>query len=172
MDNIHSPTSSITENTSGSANVLKLARGWQPHQKWEQQKMEEHKDVQNIDDSISSIVLEPSELYEKGILSEDEIQELFIEMCFFARLGFLQPPCCLLCTYQETMEGSSPDFTCSRWVIWRRNAETRLHPNQLEDNIVVTKCCVARSLLKGNVEDGHAWDTASKKLVICSAIES
>eukprot|EP00535_Pseudo-nitzschia_heimii_P003296 CAMPEP_0197180532 /NCGR_PEP_ID=MMETSP1423-20130617/5110_1 /TAXON_ID=476441 /ORGANISM="Pseudo-nitzschia heimii, Strain UNC1101" /LENGTH=229 /DNA_ID=CAMNT_0042630621 /DNA_START=105 /DNA_END=790 /DNA_ORIENTATION=+ len=36
-----------------------------------------------------------------NILSEGTRSELFVETCFFARLGFVQPPCCMSCTYKE-----------------------------------------------------------------------
>jgi hypothetical protein len=63
------------------------------------------------------------------------IQNLFVEMCFFARLGFVQPPSCLQCTYKESLSenlrkatssavfsNSCPILNCQRWVVWRKDA--------------------------------------------------
>ena len=127
----------------------------------------------NLDSSDGlALILEPKDLYQRNILSNEETQELFVDMCFYARLGFVQPPCCLLCTYQESMEGASPNKTCTRWVIWRRNAETALHPHQLDGNILVTKCHVAQALLQGETVGGYDWDTDSKKVVLCCSASS
>jgi hypothetical protein len=67
------------------------------------------------------------------------VQQLFVEMCFFARLGFVQPPCCLQCTYKESIlekhlrsqhninpDGIlvQPNRNCQRWVAWRKDAST------------------------------------------------
>jgi hypothetical protein len=176
-----SPPSSITEDsaTAMSVNVLKLAQDWKLKRQQEKQQMEDfnrkqsfnpplHGHPKGVKQTVSKI-LEPKDIYDKDVLSRDEIQEVFVEMCFYARLGFVQPPCCLLCTYRESMEQRQPNSNCSRWVIWRRNGELPLHPNQLEGNILLTTCHGARSLLNGNTVDGYAWDATNKKLVLSCA---
>jgi hypothetical protein len=40
----------------------------------------------------ASLIWEPADLW-KG--THQQLQELWVEMCLFARLGFIQPPCCL-----------------------------------------------------------------------------
>ena len=39
---------------------------------------------------------------------DDDLSELFVTMCFFARLGFDQPPCCLHCAYHNATKNNSP----------------------------------------------------------------
>ncbi|CAB9497146.1 expressed unknown protein [Seminavis robusta] len=184
-----SPTSSITENSHSTTSVdaRKLAQGWQ--QKKEQQLKQQQKQAEepqilgeqenkthttknntsknndNDNDSLP-LIMEPKDVYGNNVLSEDEVRELFVEMSFYARLGFLQPPCCLLCTYQEAMKENEPDLCCPRWIVWRRNAETPLHPNQLDGNMLITKCYVSRNLLNGETVGGYAWDSANKKVVL------
>ena len=190
-----SPTSSITEHSApGVVNVLKIAQDWQQKQKekGQQQQQEEQEGATEqksfvADNNIAGennrtshkgstdglpLILKPQALHQRNILSDAETKELFVEMCFYARLGFVQPPCCLLCTYQETMEqnntrNSSNKKMCPRWVIWRQNAETALHPNKLDGNLIITKCHVAQSLLQGNTVEGYAWDS-QRKVVTCT----
>lgn len=110
-------------------------------------------------------VLSPAELWEsKEVQETSKVEELFVEMCFFARLGFIQPPSCLRCVYHESMNDRSPDMTCQRWVAWRKNASTQLHPHRLEDNIMMVQCCAVRSLLSGKTVDNCEWDSESKIL--------
>jgi hypothetical protein len=97
-------------------------------------------------------------------LSEDQIADLFVETCFFARLGFIQPPCCMLCTYRESLQKATPNERCGRWVVWRRDATKVLHPNQLDGNTVAIKCHAARALLSGQRVDRYEWNKAKKTL--------
>lgn len=126
--------------------------------------------------SSSPLILEPADLWQGSVqLSEQELQNIFVEMCFFARLGFVQPPCCLHCTYQDTMEAENNDSvqkkrsdrarTCPKWVVWRKNAKTLLHPNRLDGNIFIVRCHVARRLLEGDVVEGRKWDAEQKKVL-------
>jgi hypothetical protein len=178
-----SPPSSITEDSAPalSVNVLKLAQDWKLKKQQEKQHMEDFIRKQSLNPPLQGHgnakglkqttpkIMEPKEIYDKDVLTSDEIQAVFVEMCFYARLGFVQPPCCLLCTYRESMEQKEPNSKCCRWVIWRRDGELLLHPNQLEGNILLTTCHVARSLLSGNTVDGYAWDATNKKLVLSCA---
>jgi hypothetical protein len=79
-------------------------------------------------------------------LLEDQIADLFVETCFFARLAFIQPPCCMQCTYREPLQKGTPNARCGRWVIWRRDATKVLHPNQMDENTVAIKCHAVQEL--------------------------
>jgi hypothetical protein len=108
-------------------------------------------------------IADPSRL--SNDLSEDQISELFVETCFFARLGFVQPPCCLQCTYRESMKEAVPNTRCGRWVIWRRDAKHVLHPHHLCDNAIAVQCHAARQLLAGKTVHNHRWDNVNKILL-------
>jgi hypothetical protein len=124
-------------------------------------------DKENNEGSSSALILEPADVW-KGAAEFDEkqLQELFVEMCFFARLGFVQPPCCLQCTYRESIPKKAPKTDCKRWVVWRKDAEKLLHPSRLDGNILIIQCHVARSLLAGESVDGREWDTEQKQVVV------
>jgi hypothetical protein len=117
-------------------------------------------------------IMEPNELWSarSGTLTISALQELFVEMCFFARLGFVQPPCCLRCTYRHAHDGagSPPDgggaSDCRRYVVWRKNATSLLHPSNLGSNVVLVPCGSARLLMDGQVVSGYFWDAARKRL--------
>ena len=87
----------------------------------------------------------------------DAIQQLFVEMCFYARLGFKQPPCCLSCTYREGVKKSVRLHNCPRWVVWRKDVNINLHPSYLDGNLVVMRCSAAQSLSNGESLDGSSW---------------
>jgi hypothetical protein len=117
-------------------------------------------------------IVEPHQL--ETDLSPTQLSELFVEMSFFARLGFVQPPCCLQCTYRESINRNKeaaamiPNNThCGRWVVWRRNAKRMLHPHDLDNgNLVVVRCRVARQLLAGKVvPGGYKWDKELQQLI-------
>jgi hypothetical protein len=94
------------------------------------------------------------------------VKQLFVEVCFFARLGCVQPPCCLHCCYQEaTADTSAVHLTCNRWVAWRRDANHVYHPDHLDGNVVLMPCHAVRNLLKGKAVDGHVWDASQHKLL-------
>ena len=112
--------------------------------------------------SKSNVIAEANDLAQK--LSKESIQDLFVETCFYARLGFVQPPCCLQCTYMESQKDASPDPDCSRGVVWRRDARHVLHPETLEENTIFVQCHAARDLIAGKVVDGHKWDGTKKVL--------
>jgi hypothetical protein len=142
---------------------------------------------------IPSIV-DPSDL--SNVLSPTQISELFVEMCFFARLGLVQPPCCLHCAYHGAITGSSSSFSsppglkstvtsktmdCKRWVIWRKDGKKPYHPDECfrtpnsttpyctssSSNVVVLQCKVVRKLIAGEiVGNGWKWDTVHKMLIV------
>jgi hypothetical protein len=119
--------------------------------------------------SSSKKILDLSELS----VSDDEFRELFVEMCFFARLGFVQPPCCLHCAYHESMVGKQPppgksspkNESCPRWIVWRKDATQLLQPDNLHGNILLMQCCNVRRILKGEEIEGQVWMHETKQVV-------
>jgi len=89
------------------------------------------------------------------LLDEASRKELFVEMCFFARLGYVQPPCCLQCLYQEAMENTSTNHHCERWVVFRKDTTIPLHPDYLQENIAFVRCCTVRQLLATTEKEGN-----------------
>ena len=84
---------------------------------------------------------------------------------FNTRLGFVQPPCCLQDTFREGTKGAPANEKCTRWIIWRRDANVVLHPKNLCQNVIAVRCFAARKLLSGKVIDGNKWDPEQKRLV-------
>ena len=125
---------------------------------------EEEEDKENVGDG--PFIYEPRKMWLTGtIQSQGEIEELFVEMAFFARLGFVQPPSCLRCVYREAIEKQSPDQHCKRWIPWRKNANIALHPDRLDDNLVLIQCQAAKSLVEGEEIQGQQWDSVQRQLV-------
>jgi hypothetical protein len=123
-------------------------------------------------------ILEPEDLWNGDVdFDEQQLQELFVEMCFFARLGYAQPPCCLRCAYKETKgqdrakdrSGPPGHPACRRWVVWRKNADTLLHPNKLDGNILIMRCNVAQKLLAGKVVGGRRWNAEQRRVTTLSS---
>lgn len=125
--------------------------------------------TKKIGRSVSHLILEPAELWNgPNRLTEKQTQELFVEMCFFARMGFVQPPSCLQCSYKHSKKENSahkPSKKCTRWVIWRKDAHTLLHPKLLDNNLVVVPCHIAQDLLAGKEVDGQVWNAGRKQLI-------
>jgi hypothetical protein len=132
--------------------------------------------VDNADFVPSGSIVEPSQLWKSSSdsLNPSLLQELFVEMCFYARLGFVQPPCCLKCTYRHAhnpnTSTSNPTTlaSCQQFVVWRKNATAVLHPGTLATNIVLVPCADAQKLLDGQVVSGYYWDAAKKRLQVTS----
>lgn len=116
----------------------------------------------NNNHSTSEFIVDPKDVSKQ--FSESQIEELFVETCFFARLGFVQPPCCLKCTYRESLKGAVPKPHCDRWVIWRRDASHVLHPRTMGENTILVQCHAARQLLSGNAIDSYQWNATKKVL--------
>ena len=121
--------------------------------------------------STSQCVYLPEEFHKVHSSSNSEnpqsLKELFVEMCFFARLGYIQPPCCLKCAYLQNSHSA-----CTRWVVWRRNANEILHPDTLPDNVVVLPCGSAQQLWQSphhRTCDGYYWDSRQKQLMHTSS---
>jgi hypothetical protein len=140
----------------------------------------------DVDDAagplLSGSIVEPSQLWKSSSdsLNPSLLQELFVEMCFYARLGFVQPPCCLKCTYRHAhtttnnnnnnkeQTTSAASTACQQFVVWRKNATAVLHPGTLATNIVLVPCADAQKLLDGQVVSGYYWDAAKKRLQVTS----
>ena len=99
-------------------------------------------------------------------VGEEQMQELFVEMCFFARLGYVQPPCCLRCTYREALKDGNVQSQCPRWVIWRKDTDQLLHPNQMEGNLLMVQCRAAGRLLAGKTIEGYAWSAERQEVCL------
>jgi hypothetical protein len=98
-------------------------------------------------------------------VSEDGIATLFVETCFFGRLGFVQPPCCLQCTYREAVcKSALPRLHCKRWVIWRKDANHPLHGSNVCENAMAVQCQSARKLTTGDAVESYKWDRRRKIL--------
>jgi hypothetical protein len=124
------------------------------------------------------LVLNPSSCKQLN-LSETDLQDLFVEMCFYARFRFLQPPCCLYCTHKrakpqtqqqqqqppkkpgdgtDSIDSTSPLHNtkeeechpCRRLVLWREDATKILSKNTLAGNLLLIRCKDAQALLQGN----------------------
>ena len=118
------------------------------------QRTNEHKNGKRLILDLSEMKISA---YNKPF-NEKETKQLFVEMCFYARLGFTQPPSCLSCSYRESVKESAPLLDCPRWTVWRHNANQLLHPCYLENNLVVVQCQAARRLLAGETIEGCRWN--------------
>ncbi|KAL3809508.1 hypothetical protein ACHAXA_009744 [Cyclostephanos tholiformis] len=131
--------------------------------------------------------IKPDQVVDK----DDIISDFFVTMCFFARLGFVQPPTCLRCAYRSSGCGVgersndsekedarrggrdkgggdfSPTTTssCNELVPWRRDANIPLHPDKLEGNISFITCDTAKSLVNGDAYPSLRWDAKHKRLL-------
>lgn len=113
--------------------------------------------------TADSVVWNPKLMRDK-LENEDTRKELFVEMCFFARLGYVQPPCCLHCLYQEAIEKSTkPNHNCTRWVAFRKDTTIPLHPDFLAENIAFVQCHTVRKLLRGAVANEFVFDAKQNR---------
>lgn len=117
---------------------------------------------------LPSIIMNPSAI--QGKLSRDEIKRLFIEMCAFARLQFVQPPCCLSCTLSNLSSSThhpDPPRYCSSYVVWRRNANLKIHPQNMNENTMFVSCAAAQALIKGETVYKWKWNAEEKIFEEC-----
>jgi hypothetical protein len=129
--------------------------------------------------SSSSIIVNPT--FIQGKLSHEKIKKMFIEMCAFARLQFVQPPSCLSCLLSTKVTGTSTNHHASRYplyaqpcgekrirqdcpnyVVWRKNANIKIHPQNMNENIMFVKCASAQALLRGETINQWKWDAEVK----------
>mmetsp|Transcript_4546 Transcript_4546/g.6637 ORF Transcript_4546/g.6637 Transcript_4546/m.6637 type:complete len:168 (-) Transcript_4546:205-708(-) len=104
----------------------------------------------------------PKDLH--GIVPHEEIRNIFVEMCVFARMGFIHPPSCLQCAYKSCEWSDS----CDNLVVWRRRAgddNDLLQPIRLGGNILFVKCSIAQAWMRGEEAAGKKWDKKKKHLV-------
>lgn len=123
--------------------------------------------VHKIDQSTAS----------KFNLDSDQVSDLFVEMCFFARLGFLQPPCCLYCSFQQcpTNQKAADEIIqretkqCHRYIIWRKDAKILLSRKSLAGNMLLIRCCDAQKLILGeevlSKETAWRWDFTNQSMI-------
>ena len=102
-------------------------------------------------------------------LSTKEMENLFIDMSFYARLGFLQAPSCLKCAYRDAHAGT--DYRdaiaakgCDRIVLWRKDTSLPIHPDNMQTNSVVITCATAKAFMRGESVAGVHWDKNAQKL--------
>lgn len=107
------------------------------------------------------------------------VETLFVEMSFFARMGFVQPQCCLQCAYteisqQSNIENQSPAHSnfdtkqdCTHWVIWRKEAQSNrtLRPDSMQGNLMIMTCRSAQTLIEGETVEGWKWDQDQQIMV-------
>jgi len=103
-------------------------------------------------------------------LGTKELENLFIDMSFYARLGFLQAPSCLRCAYREAHAGTAwkdalASQGCGRLVMWRKDTALPIHPDNLQANAAIVPCQSAKALMRGESVGGVHWDKTTQKLV-------
>eukprot|EP00563_Minutocellus_polymorphus_P011278 CAMPEP_0181071458 /NCGR_PEP_ID=MMETSP1070-20121207/28051_1 /TAXON_ID=265543 /ORGANISM="Minutocellus polymorphus, Strain NH13" /LENGTH=154 /DNA_ID=CAMNT_0023152453 /DNA_START=63 /DNA_END=527 /DNA_ORIENTATION=+ len=103
-------------------------------------------------------------------LSTKQMENLFIDMSFYARLGFLQAPSCLRCAYREAHAGTAwkdalASQGCGRLVMWRKDTALPIHPDNLQANAAVMTCQSAKAFMRGERVGGVHWDKNTQKLV-------
>ena len=114
-------------------------------------------------------------------LTSVHVADLFVEMCFFARLGFLQPPCCLKCSFltslssqEKKRERLSTTQQCNRWVVWRQDASVVLSRKSLKGNLLLVRCNAAQELVMGqpvtSLKTTWRWDSSTQRMMedLCS----
>eukprot|EP00985_Skeletonema_marinoi_P021024 scaffold12664_cov93-Skeletonema_marinoi.AAC.2 len=103
--------------------------------------------------------------------TSESVDDLFITMCFYARLGFIQPPSCLQCAHRKSTKKNNERNTntgptsCNNLVPWRRDANVPLHPDGLGDNLVFVTCETAKSLISGDVYPSIQWDNKNRRIL-------
>jgi len=104
------------------------------------------------------------------------VSHLFVEMCFFARLGFLQPPCCLKCSFVNSVlsqkTGDQHRRTtaphCHRYTVWREDCTVPLSRNTLSGNLLLIRCSDAQKLIVGDevisTDQIWRWDFSKQRI--------
>jgi len=132
-------------------------------------------------------VFEMNSPYVKG-LDQEVVETLFVEMCFFARMGFAQPPCCLACAHavvkhDDDTDGAQKDISdsekrkrrkeeekkimekridCKRLVLWRKDSKLILRPDNIDHNIMLVTCSAAKRMLQGEMMNNWKWDESNR----------
>ena len=112
-------------------------------------------------------IIDPKEI--QTFISHESLKVLFVEMCVFGRMGFVQPPSCIRCILAKKNKHLPNEFDnrqCKNLVVWRRNANTgeeyKFHPDKLDGNILIVTCAAAQSWFMGEIVDGKKWDGERK----------
>ena len=119
-------------------------------------------------------------------LSSEATESLFTEMCVFAKMGFLQPTSCLHCAFNQLQSEqqnsrNSQELTtttttaaekeiemnkpCDNYVIWRRDAGVPIHPQKLDNNLLIVSCSTAKAWMQGETVQGRKWDKNTKQII-------
>ncbi len=85
--------------------------------------------------------------------------------CFYARLGFVQPPSCLKCAHRKAVKKTDDGASCNNLVPWRRDANIPLHPDGLGDNLVFVTCETAKRLIGGDAYPSIQWDSKNRRIL-------
>jgi len=124
-----------------------------------------------IQENFGRVTL-PQNLADDGTISQSQVENFFVETCFFARLGFLQPPCCLKCAYinarpsTNSLKVNAKQY-CNNLVVWRVCADSDhlLHPDKLDGNAIFVTCSTAMAWQRGEKIHNIRWDNKAKKLI-------
>ena len=115
------------------------------------------------------------------VVSDEETERLFTEMCVFARMSFIQPACCLHCAFKQSLLKDKADVEeeitrgkcCENLVVWRKDANISLHPDNLDRNLLIVSCATARAWMRGKPVQAFMrgktvhmkWDKNAKKVL-------
>ena len=98
----------------------------------------EYKSQVNVTSAdIFDLAKDTSIMLKMSQFRHSEIEELFVGMISFAKLGFIQPPCCIRCAYASDKSGI--DEMCENLVLWRKNANILIQPSCLKENSIILK---------------------------------
>lgn len=102
-------------------------------------------------------------------LDRNETERVFVEMCVFARLGFLQPPSCVRCVYNSVLKGNLSEndvdqVPCERIIAWRKDANKKIDSENMKGTLTFVKCHDAKKWANGHAADNMRWDQVMKKL--------
>ena len=103
-------------------------------------------------------------------LTRKELEHLFIDTTFYARLGFLEAPSCVKCAYRDAHAGKDCRDAiaakgCGRLVLWRKDTALPIHPDNMQTNSVVITCATAKAFMRGETVACVHWDKDSQTLV-------
>jgi len=79
----------------------------------------------------------------------EEAERMFLEMILFARAGFVQQPSCLRCAWEASTGATPQGERCYVPIVWRKDGNLLIQPEELEKNVAVVTCTAARNLLNG-----------------------
>lgn len=103
-------------------------------------------------------------------LDRNDTERVFVEMCVFARLGFLQPQSCLRCVYNSVLqdkvsENVKDQVPCERIIAWRKDANKKIDPENMKEILTFVKCHDAKEWASGRTAENMRWNQTTKKLI-------